>query len=311
MSSRVAYHALALFVVAVWGTTFISTKLLIGAGLHPADIFTIRFLIAYLGIWIICLLRKSRDEVGRNRNTKAFADSFKDEFILAILGISGGSVYFLAENNALVFTQAGNVSFIVCSAPLWTILLTIAFKRFGRGKLADGLEDVRFGWKLALATVLCLTGVALIVFDGSSLSLSPKGDLLALCAALCWAVYSVLMSQMADHYGTLFATRKVFFWGLLTILPFITWKMPEISILCRPDVIFNILFLGVVASLICFVVWDEVMARLGNVTSTNYVYLNPIFTLVAAAVVLGERMTLVSALGSAAILIGVIIAGRR
>lgn len=53
------------------------------------------------------------------------------------------------------------------------------------------------------------------------------------------------------------------------------------------------------------------MARLGNVTSTNYVYLNPVFTLFFAMIFLGEKMTPLSALGSTAILLGVILAGRR
>lgn len=55
----------------------------------------------------------------------------------------------------------------------------------------------------------------------------------------------------------------------------------------------------------------KVMDRLGNVTSTNYVYLNPVFTLLTAMAFLGERMTPVAAIGSAAILAGVIWAGRR
>ena len=73
----------------------------------------------------------------------------------------------------------------------------------------------------------------------------------------------------------------------------------------------NLLFLSVIASLVCFVVWNRVMSRIGNVTSTNYVYLNPVFTLIGAVIILGERMTLASGIGSAMILGGVILAGLR
>ena len=73
----------------------------------------------------------------------------------------------------------------------------------------------------------------------------------------------------------------------------------------------NLLFLGLVASLVCFILWNLVMEKLGNVTSTNYVYLNPVFTLLTATALLGERMTLWAAIGSAAILAGVIWAGKR
>ena len=47
------YHLIAILVVAIWGLTFISTKVLINHGLTPQEIFFYRFLIAYLGIWVI------------------------------------------------------------------------------------------------------------------------------------------------------------------------------------------------------------------------------------------------------------------
>ena len=53
------------------------------------------------------------------------------------------------------------------------------------------------------------------------------------------------------------------------------------------------------------------MSRLGNITSTNYVYLNPVFTLITAMIFLGERMTPAGAVGSALILLGVILAGQH
>ena len=79
----------------------------------------------------------------------------------------------------------------------------------------------------------------------------------------------------------------------------------------QPVVWLNLLFLGLVASLACFIIWNLVMSKLGNVTSTNYVYLNPVFTLITAALILGERMSPMSVIGCTAILAGVILAGRR
>ena len=139
-----------------------------------------------------------------------------------------------------------------------------------------------------------------------------KGDLLSIGAAICWALYSMFMGQMTKDYGAVFATRKVFFYGLVTILPFLGNCSASFSpeIIGQPVVYLNLVFLGVLASLVCFVVWNLVMANLGNVTATNYVYLNPVFTLITAALILGEKMTAMSIIGSAAILAGVIIAGK-
>jgi drug/metabolite transporter (DMT)-like permease len=293
---------LALAVVAVWGVTFVSTKVLIGAGMHPVAIFFVRFVLAYAGLWLyIFLARKDRK----------LWYGWKEELVFLLLGVTGGSFYFLTENTALAYTQASNVAFLVCSAPLFTAIFTLIYKRFGKGRFADGLEPVRIGWPLVGGTVLALSGMALVVFDGARLQLSARGDLLAIGAALCWAVYSLFMGQMTRQYGTVVTTRKVFFYGLLTIVPFLGGYSDSLSpaVLGQTAVWTNLLFLALIASLVCFLLWNFVMDKLGNVTSTNYVYLNPVFTLLTAMALLGERMTLLAGIGCAAILAGVIWAG--
>ncbi|MBO4917737.1 MAG: DMT family transporter [Bacteroidales bacterium] len=309
--SLLGYHALALLVVAIWGVTFVCTKVLISAGLQPAQIFAIRFVMAYAGIWALCLVRR-RGEDGKQA-VKLFSKSALDEAIFVFLGITGGSFYFLTENTALAYTQACNVSFLVCSAPLFTALFTLVFKRFSHGRIARGLEDIRLGWPLGIGTLLALGGMALVVFERQSLQLSPKGDLFAIGAAVCWGLYSIFMAQMTSEYGAVFATRKVFFYGLLTIIPFLLGgdSATVLAALSQPSVILNLLFLGLVASLFCFILWNKVMSRLGNFTTTNYVYLNPFFTLITSMIFLGERMTLLSVIGSLSIVFGVILSGRK
>ena len=300
----VKYHLLALAIVAVWGVTFVSTRVLIVAGMHPVAIFFIRFVLAYAGIWLYIWI------AGKE---KRLWYGWKEEVVFLVLGVSGGSFYCLTENTALAYTQASNVAFLVCSAPLFTAIFTLIYRRFGKGRFASGLENVRLGLPLIGGTILALAGMALVIFDGARLHLSARGDLLAIGAALCWAVYSLFMGQMTREYGTVTATRKVFFYGLFTILPFIGGQSTSfsLSVLSQTAVWGNLLFLGLVASLICFIFWNLVMDRLGNVTSTNYVYLNPVFTLITSMILLGERMTILAALGSAAILVGVIWAGRK
>ncbi len=306
-----AYHLLALLVVAIWGVTFVCTKILIAAGLQPAEIFAIRFTLAYIGIWAFCLYRGRRG--GERQAVRLFSHTAADELILVFLGITGGSFYFLTENTALVYTQACNVAFLVCSAPLFTALLTLVVKRFWHGRLVDGLEDIHLGWPLAVGTLLALGGMAMVVFDRQTLQLSPKGDLFAIGAAVCWALYSIFMAQMTTEYGALFATRKVFFYGLVTIIPFLFGGngASVASALAQPVVILNLLFLGLIASLACFIIWNKVMSKIGGFTTTNYVYLNPFFTLITSMIILGERMTVLSAIGSLAIILGVALAGKK
>ena len=300
---RIQYDLLAFTEVAIGGVTFVSTKVLIGAGMHPVAIFLIRFVLAYAGIWVY---------IGLTRQKAKLWYGIKEELVFLLLGITGGSFYFLTENTALAYTQATNTAFLVCSAPLFTAIFTLIYKRFGKGRFADGLENIRLGWPLVGGTLLAISGMALVVFDGTRLQLSAKGDLLAIGAALCWAIYSLFMGQMTREYGTVTATRKVFFYGLLSILPFLGGHSNSFSpsVIGQTAVWSNLLFLGIVASLLCFILWNLVMDKLGNVSSTNYVYLNPVFTLLTAMAILGEKMTLLAGIGCAAILAGVIWAGK-
>ena len=217
-------------------------------------------------------------------------------------GIAGGSFYFFTENTALEITLATNVAFIVCTAPLLTTILSLWI--YKKEKVTRGLMA---------GSLLALVGVALVVYNGSFvLKISPLGDFLTLLAAFSWAFYSLIMRKMSNRYGITFITRKIFFYGVLTILPaFLVhpWNF-DIARLLEPAILFNLLFLGVLASLICFVVWNVVLKQLGTIRASNYIYLNPLFTLVGSAFLLGEQLTMVALMGAVLILGGVYWAGK-
>ena len=284
------YHLIAILTVGIWGLTFISTKVLIEHGLSPQEIFLLRFLMAYLGIWFIS-------------PRKLFADNWKDELWLLWGGVTGGSFYFFTENTALEITLATNVAFIVCTAPLLTTILSLLI--YKKEKATAGLVG---------GSLLALVGVALVVYNGHFiLKISPLGDFLTLLAAFSWAFYSLIMKKMSGRYRTTFITRKIFFYGILTILPaFILhpWQF-SLSGLWQPAVWMNLLFLGVLASLVCFVVWNIILKQLGTVRASNYIYLNPLVTLIGSAVLLDEQFTVMSLMGAMLILGGVYWAGKR
>ena len=284
------YHLIAILTVSIWGLTFIATKVLISYGLTPQEIFFYRFLIAYAGIWIISPKR-------------LFANRWKDEFWLMAGGIFGGSLYFFTENTALGITQASNVSFLICTAPLLTTILSLLF--YKSEKATKGLIG---------GSLLALAGVGLVVFNGSViLKISPVGDLLTLLAALSWAFYSLIIRKMTGRYPTVFITRKIFFYGVLTILPaFLLHPLqPNLDVLLKPIVLSNLLFLAVLASLICYVLWNVVLKQLGTVRASNYIYLNPLVTMVASMMILQEQITLFALIGAGCIVCGVYLAERK
>ena len=293
-NNRLLYHFVAFIIVAIWGSTFVFTKMLLLAGLSPAQIFTLRFIIAYVLLMGYSLSKRS---------FRLFSYNWRDELLMLVLGITGGSVYFLAENAAMLFTTATNTSLIVCSCPLFAMLLFAVVYRH-----SEHISKVQ-----ALGSVLACMGMAVVGLNGHFvLHLSPLGDLLAFAACLCWAVYSLLMKPATERYSTLFITRKVFFYGLVTIIPYylIVPGFPSLDVLLRSDVLWNLLFLGVVASMICYVAWNWVISRLGAVVATNWVYFNPITTILFAWWLLHEQITIWFLLGTVFILLGMYLADK-
>lgn len=293
-NKEMAAHALGIITVAIWGVTFVNTRYAVSSGLHPCELFLLRFSIAYICIWVFDLAH-SRGRVS------LMSKSAKDELIFVLLGISGGSLYFCTENVAVSLTHVNNVAFIVCTAPLITIILGRLFTK-----------SVVLSGRLIAGSALALVGVGAVIFNGQFiLHLSPAGDLIALAAAVCWAVYSLLIKRVSDgRYGAVFVTRKVFAYGILTVLPmfyFEPWHI-DMGMLRSPSVWGNLLFLGFVASFVCFVTWSWVIKRIGALKATNYVYLNPVTTVLASAVALDEPMTALAFAGSALILLGVFLA---
>ena len=290
MKNKLAYHILAISIIAIWGVTFINTKFLIINGLNPQEIFLLRFILAYIGIWTFS-------------PHKLFTDNWRDELTTLMLGITGGSLYFWAENTAIQYSLVNNVAFIVCNAPLLTLFLGMAFSK-----------EIRATKNIVMGSLISLIGVALVIFNGSFiLRLNPIGDFLALVAAGAWAVYSLLMRGLTNRYNVTFLTRKVFFYGIFTILPAFLikpWQFP-LENLAEPVIWMNLLFLSIIAALICFVLWNIVIRELGALSSANYIYLSPVSTMIASAIFLQEPVTWISIAGSILILSGLFIVSKR
>lgn len=276
----------AVAVVCLWGTTFVSSKVLLNAGLMPADIFFYRFTMAYVCMLAMC-------------HKRMWADNWKDELTFAGLGLMGGSLYFLTENMALAFSTTANVSILVSTTPLVTALLLAIF-----------YKSERMNRMQVLGSLLAFAGVVLVVMNGQIvLHLNPKGDALALSAAGTWGCYSLFMKRVMDRYSADFTTRKVFAYGLLTILPYFSFVEPlntDPALLTNFKVVANLLFLGLLASTGGYLMWNWVMKELGAMKATNFLYFQSIITMVAGAIILHERITLMACIGVIVLICGMI-----
>ena len=292
MKNNVLNHIIAFIIVTIWGSTLISSKVLLQDGMREDEIFFARMVIAYIAILFIS-------------PRKLWSDTWSDELWMILLGVTGGSLYFITENYALNYTLANNVSFIVSTSPLITIFLTMAF-----------MKGMKMTKSLAVGSIMAIIGVAVVIFFGKGfdgeVGFNPLGDLLALASSFSFGLYCLLLKKFGNKYSSVFITRKVFAYGMLTTLPFFLikpWQF-DFSRFFDLPIAFNLLFLGLVASFACFAMWSIVTKKLGAVTTANYIYLSPVATIVVSWLVLCERMTLLGWVGSALILAGVILANK-
>lgn len=279
----------AVLVMMGWGTSFLSSKvLMVSGGFTPVEVFIYRFTFAYL-----LLLAFTFKRIRANNN--------KDELLLLVCGMCAGSIYFIAENYALRFTSTGNVSLLVSIAPIFTTaLMALIYKFIPKPNVIIG-------------SIIAFAGVACIIFSsGEGFEINPIGDLIALSASVSWAIYTIVIKRLTPIYTTLFITRKLFFYGVITALPLLIIQQEPLKLgilfdLSTPQYLFNFLFLGLFCSAFAYLVWNEVMRILGPIKANNYLYVQPIVTMLSAYLILDEEIMMLGYLGCVLIIGGIII----
>ena len=287
--SAIWFHLGALLTVTAWGISFVSTKILLDNGLRPAEIYVYRFVLAYLIVFCACY-------------KKIWSNSWRDELLFMTCGLCAGSIYFIAENTALEYTLVSNVSLITSVSPLLTAIMVGAIyksERPSKGTL--------------IGSLVAFIGVACVIFNSSfNLQVRPLGDVLSILAAFSWAIYSLVLRKLNVVYDLWFITRKTFFYGVLTAIPFVLSKPLNnpLELLGDSSILVNLLFLGIGASMIAYYLWAKIIKQVGAVKANNYMYLQSIFTLIISAIAIHERISIVGILGCCLILGGLWIGDR-
>lgn len=295
-NSKLTGHLGALLTVICWGCSFIASKVLMeGASMTPVEVYVYRFFLAYL----MMLAFTFKDMRSR---------SWKDELQMALCGICSGTLYFLMENYALMYTSTGNVSLLSAISPIFiAILLAVIYKtRMKRGEI--------------IGSAVAFLGVALVIMSesiakGLGMEIHPIGDILAISCALSWAVYSIAIKRLIPVYNTLFLTRKLFFYGLITSLPLLFIQKEPLHLqtlfdFSQPQYLLNLLFLAVMCSSMAYLLWNESMKIIGPLATNNYLYIQPPVTMFAGCFLLGETIYPFGYVGCALVLSGLIVADK-
>lgn len=277
------YHFIAAFTAAVWGVTLISSKILLNNQMTPIEIMFLRFVMAYVLLWI---LHPKYHKI----------NSLHDEFLFFVMGLSGCTMYFICENTALKFSTADNVGLICATVPLATGIMS---------KIILKTENINKNF--IIGSLIAFLGVAIVILNGSFvLKLNPIGDLLALLAVIFWAIFCVYQKKLKNQYPSLLITRKIFFYGIVTMSATFLIKPFNFPIknLLIPEVIGNLIFLGVLASGLCYWLWAVAIKNLGTIVTNNYIYFLPVITIIISAIFLDEKITIFTIIGTILIISG-------
>ena len=286
MNKKYFGHLSAIITIIIWGTTFISTKLLL-QDFKPIEILLFRFLIGYFALLIIYPKRLK-------------SISFKQNITFAAAGICGITLYYLLENIALTYTTASAVGVIISTAPFFTAILSYFISK----------RKERLSLSFVIGFVISMTGICLLSFENLSFDIRPFGSILALLSAFVWALYSVLSKKISGYgYNTIQSTRLIFLYGIVFMIPFLfiydfKLELPSFSEMSH---LMNMLFLGLGASALCFVTWNSAVKSLGAVKTSVYIYLVPVITVIASVLILKEKETIYSAFGILLTLLGLIL----
>lgn len=289
MNKTYVGHIMACMTVIVWGTTFISSKVLLN-DFAPIELALFRFFLAFAFLNII-------------KPQRLHVKDWKKERYFIAAGITGITLYFMTENVALLYTTAANVGVIISTVPFFTAIVGRLF--FGGAKLTK---------KFVIGFVVAMAGISAICFNGATeLALNPMGDLLTIAAAITWAFYSNLVNKISEwEMPMILVTRRIFFYGIVGLLPFAVFMSFQWNLERFTNMVYlgNILYLGIIASGICFVTWNLALRTVGTVSTSIYLYMSPVVTIIASAIVLQEPMTMVTGIGVVLTTAGLVISGR-
>ncbi|MBR5430338.1 MAG: EamA family transporter [Firmicutes bacterium] len=294
--SRATGHLMAFICSFFWGTAFIASKVMVSGDFAPNQIIVTRVALAFL---ILTLVTRKYVPLGGLAGVK------RDRWLIPA-GFLGAALYYLLESTAMQYTYATNVSLIVATSPLFSTV-------FDRFLPAEDRKPLSRSFFYGLA--LCLIGVTLVILNGSRLRLNPTGDFIALLASITWAAYSFCVNKaqrvneaQPEPLSQLLFTRRVMFYGLLLlIVVFLCGGAHYDPAMLRGRYLAVLLYLSALPSALCYWLWSRVISRIGMLNASLYVDLTTLIAALAGVVLLHEELTLMSASGMIAIIIGLII----
>lgn len=256
-----------IFVNVMWGLSFIFSKTALSEGMPPMTLAFLRYLLTAALMLPLCLKFERGIRLGKWAPRA---------FVTTLLGIT---VYFFFEHSGLQRTTASAASLIVSLVPMMTLLFRVFFFR-------ERISLTRW-----LAVGLSLVGAYLVIATGNEAGDSSlTGNLLMVCASLCWTGYILTTPKLLMACSSLRVSTWQALAAVITLAPF---ALTEHSrwVAVSPVAWLCIFLLAAVCSALCYVLYNLAMRVVDSLTVSLSINLNPITACVAGALLLSEQLT--------------------
>lgn len=278
-------HLAVLSVVVLWAGSFSVIKELLDDGVAAGDIALLRYAIAAPGFAYILWRARGLPGLTRGDATRVAAAG-----LLVVVG------YHMFLNVGTRYTTSGIAALVVALAPGLTMLFALAL----------GLD--RISGRRVVGLAVAFTGVAIVVALGAGSELSfesAKGPLIVLGAPLSFALYNVILKPLLGRYDLLALTAATSLVGTVGLAPFVRGSTLDTVVDARASDAALLLYLGVLATLLGYILWNAGLKGLGPTRAVAYAYAIPALAVTFGAVFLDEPVTLWLGVGGALIVGGI------
>lgn len=296
MGKKEIYTGIGLAILAtfIWSGNFIVAKVVTGK-IPPVSLAFFRWLSASLIIFPFAIKQFKYE-------WKTVSASLHYFFWVALSGIAlfNTFVYIGAH-----YTTAINLALIgTTSSPIMSVILARIFLK----------ESIN--WMKLTGMIICIAGVLFLLTKGNFQNLFllhfDKGDLWVLLAAFCFSVYNTLVKKKPAAISPVNFLFVAFSFGTLMLLPFYIWETTySPAVEWNINILSAILYLGIGASVISFLIWNIAIRKLGAGRTALFGNLIPIFSSAEAAILLHEKFTIIHFISMALVLSGILLANWR
>ena len=272
-----------IFVNIMWGLSFIFSKTALSEGMPAMTLAFWRYLLTAVMMLPMCLKAEKGVRLG------------KDAPLALVTTLLGITVYFYFELTGLKRTTASAASLILALVPMLTLLFRIAFMR-------ERISAIRW-----ITVVLSLVGAYFVIItDGGEGAGTLIGNLLMVCACLCWTGYILSTPRLMENHSSLRVSTWQAVAAVITLAPFALMERGEwVPVSLKAWIC--IFALAAICSALGYVLYNEAIRTVDSLTVSLTINLNPVAACIGGALLLGETLSGTQLFGGVLIILSMVI----